>query len=151
MPRDTAQAQRHPDANALPKRARTRQGKVRLLQRSQLDGRTAAARSFDQLVAAIEADLGGSAELTAIEKALIEGFCGATITLQGIDAKMCLGEDIVVAELAQSVMAMVRVASRLGEARRAKDVSAPPPTSEPGRARSSALRSRLIEGEAGDG
>ena len=119
--------------------------------RDQLDRRTVSARAFEQLVAAIEADLGGAAELTAIEKSLIEGFAGASVTLQNINAKMCLGEVIDVAELAQSISSMVRVASRLGEARRARDVTArPPPTTDHGRARASALRGRLVEGEVAD-
>jgi hypothetical protein len=121
--RDPAQVQPRSSTNKLPRRVRTRQGKVRLLQRSQLDGRTAAAQAFDQLVADIESDLGGHHQLTAIEKGLVEGFAGATIILQSLNAQMALGQIIDVADLSQSISSMVRIASRLGEQRRARDVT----------------------------
>jgi hypothetical protein len=60
------------------------------------------------------ATLGGADQLSAIERALIEGFAGATITLQGINYKIALGQVIEVTDLAQAISAMVRVASRLG-------------------------------------
>jgi hypothetical protein len=125
IPRDMARAQQRsgPQPNKLPRRARTRQGKVRLLQRSQLDGRTAAAQAFDQLVADIENDLGGRDQLTAIEKSLVEGFAGATIILQSLNAQMALGQAIETADVGLAISAMVRVASRLGEQRRARDVT----------------------------
>ena len=70
-----------------------------LLTRNELDGRTGAAKAFDALVAAIENDLGGADQLTSIERSLVEGFVGATITLKNINAKMCLGHEIDVADL----------------------------------------------------
>jgi hypothetical protein len=87
-----------------------------------LDGRTAAAKAFDQMVTDIEIDLGGRDQLSTIERALIEAFAGACITLQHLNTKLALGESIDLAEHAQAVSAMVRVASRLGLQRRAKDI-----------------------------
>jgi hypothetical protein len=85
-------------------------------------GRTNAAKAFDQLVAAIEVDLGGRDQLSTIERALIEAFAGACVTLHHLNTKLALGESIDPSQHAQAVSAMVRVATRLGLARRAKDI-----------------------------
>ena len=111
------------DTHQVPTRsARNGRGKLRLLSRNSLDGRTKAAQVFDRLVAAIENDLGGRDELSTIERALVEGFAGSCVVLGHLNAKLALGEDIEVAEHAQAVSAMVRVAGRLGLQRRAKPV-----------------------------
>jgi hypothetical protein len=73
-------------ADGLPTRKPTEtsspplaQGNPRqLLTCCELDSRTSAAKAFDRLVADIESDLGGSDRLGAIERALVEGFAGAT-------------------------------------------------------------------------
>jgi hypothetical protein len=61
--------------------------------------------------------------LVTIERALIEAFAGACITLQHLNTRLLLGETIDLAQHAQACSAMVRVASRLGLQRRARDVS----------------------------
>jgi hypothetical protein len=104
-------------------KTRARKAKLQLPTRADLDGRTNTAKAFDALVSAIEADLGGADQLSAIERSLVEAYAGATITVQGINYKIALGEVIEVADLAQAISAMVRVASRLGEQRRARDVT----------------------------
>jgi hypothetical protein len=103
-------------------RRRHRASKPQLLTRAQLDGRTNAAKVFDRLISNIEADLGGRDQLSTIERALIEGFAGAALTLHHLNAKLAIGEPIDLGQHAQAVSAMVRVASRLGLQRRAKDV-----------------------------
>ena len=112
--RPVARAKRRPRGPARPQ----------LLTRGQLDGRTAAAKSFDALVVAIENDLGGPGALSAIERSLVEAFVGSTIILQNLNARVCLGQEIDITDLSHSISSMVRVASRLGEQRRARDVSA---------------------------
>jgi hypothetical protein len=97
-------------------------GKLRLLTRGSLDGRTQAARLFDHLVASIEADLGGRNELTAIEQTLVRAYASAAITIENLNARLLSGEEIDFAHHSQCVSAMVRVASRLGLQRRAKPV-----------------------------
>jgi hypothetical protein len=91
-----------------------------LLTRDQLDGRTNAAKLFDRLVSEIESDLGGHAALSTIQRQLVEAFVGATITLHNLNAQLALGQPIDLAEHAQAISAMVRVASRLGLQRRAR-------------------------------
>ena len=103
--------------------AHKRRSKPQLLIRADLDGRTNAAKLFDRLAADIEADLGGRDQLSTIERALIEAFCGATVTMHALNAKLALGEEIDLTQHAQAANVMVRLASRLGLQRRAKDVS----------------------------
>jgi hypothetical protein len=116
---------RLPDASAKPvKRRRLDKKRIRpqLLTRAELDGRTNAAKAFDRLVASIEADLGGHDRISAIEVALVEAFAGAAVTLQHLNTQLALGLPIDLSQHAQAVGAMVRVASRLGLQRRARDV-----------------------------
>lgn len=135
------------DASDLPasKKWRRRRGKLRLLSRDNLDGRTIAARVFDRLVDEITADLGGADQLSAIEKALIQGFAGAAVAVQDVNARMALGQVIEVSDLAQSISAMVRVASRLGEQRRMRDVNGA------SRPQQSPLRADLVVNDEGQG
>jgi hypothetical protein len=78
-----------PDAADVPKRRRQKRAtKPRVLTRKDLDNRTAAARAFDKLYAAISTDLGG--DLTAVERSLVEGFVGATVVLQALNTRLAL-------------------------------------------------------------
>jgi len=82
------------DASGMEKRRRVRKPpklpKYILPNRDNLDGRTHAARAFDKLYAAISSDLGN--DLTAVEQALVEGFCGATVVLQALNTSLALGK-----------------------------------------------------------
>jgi hypothetical protein len=113
-----------PDATAKPAKRRRDKKRIRpqLLTRAELDGRTNAARYFDRLVGAIEADLGGHDQLSTMEVELIEAFAGAAIKMNNLNTRLVLGQAIDLSEHAQAVSAMVRVASRLGLQRRVKDV-----------------------------
>jgi hypothetical protein len=65
-------------------------------------------------------------QLTAIEQALVEAYAGAAVTLNHLNTRILTGANIdsaLVAAHAQAISAMVRVAAKLGTARRAKDVS----------------------------
>ena len=90
-----------------------RQVRPQLLLRSELDGRTNAAKYFDRLATSIETDLAGP-DLSAIEKVLVEAFAGAAVTLQHLNAQLALGQPIDISEHSSCVGALVRVASRLG-------------------------------------
>jgi hypothetical protein len=97
--------------------------KPQLLTRDQLDGRTNAAKVFDRLVVDIENDLGGREQLSTIERALVEGFAGAALSLYHLNNQLARGVNIDLSQHAQAVSAMVRVASRLGISRRARNVT----------------------------
>jgi hypothetical protein len=96
----------------------------RLLRRSQLDGRTSMAKAVDRLTAAIERDLGGRDRLSAIEISLVEAFVGMAISLEDTNARLARGEPVDPAAHAQSTSTLMRLATRLGLQRRARDIVA---------------------------
>jgi hypothetical protein len=114
------------DAKSKHRNKRRTATRPQLLTRDQLDGRTNAAKTFDRLVSAIEVDLGGRDQLSTIESLLIEALVGAAITLHHLNAKLALGEKIDLSEHYQTSNALVRIASRLGLSRRAKEIVEPP-------------------------
>jgi len=95
--------------------------KYQLPTRDNLDRRTNAAKLFDRLYADISADLGN--DLTAVERALVEGFCGATIVLQALNVRLALGQEIDLSEHAAVCSSMVRIAAKIGLSRRSRIVS----------------------------
>lgn len=64
--------------------------------------------------------MAGADQLSAIERALIEGFVGAATVLESMNVQLTLGEKIDVGQHAQCISAMVRVANKLGVSRRSK-------------------------------
>jgi hypothetical protein len=112
------------DAAATPLNRRSKRAtKPQLLTREQLDGRTNAAKLFDKLVADIENDLAGRDQLTAIERALVEAFAGAYVSLAHLNTQLALGQPIDLSQHAQCVGALCRLATRLGLQRRQHDVT----------------------------
>jgi hypothetical protein len=97
--------------------------KPQLLTRDRLDGRRNAVATFDKHAREIQNDLGGYDALSAIELALIEAFVGASLTMQTLNAKIMLGEEVDLGLHALIAGALCRLASRLGVSRRAKDIS----------------------------
>src|SRR5262245_66655233 len=79
---------------APKKRGPHRATRPQLLTRDFIDGRTNAAKVFDRLVSNIETDLGGRDQLSAIELALVEAFAGAAVTLENLNTRLLLGEEI---------------------------------------------------------
>ncbi len=90
-----------------------------------LDKATDAARFFDRMVREIENDLGGRRQLSRIESELIRAFAGAATTLQYLNVQVALGEgsEIDLGGYATIASTMLRIGSRLGLARRPRDVT----------------------------
>jgi hypothetical protein len=107
--------------DAPRKRKRKNPPRPKMLTRNDLDNRTTAAKAFDRLYAAISSDLGG--DLTAVERALVEGFCGASTVLQSLNTRLALGQQIDVSQHALMCSAMVRIAAKIGLSRRSRIVS----------------------------
>ena len=101
---------------------RTRQGKLRLLSRAALDGRTAVAKQFDSIAASIATDMGGEDQLCTIQKHLVEAFAGCAVNVSDLNARLLLGEKVDLAQHAQAVTTLVRVASRLPIGRVARQI-----------------------------
>jgi hypothetical protein len=98
-------------------------GKIALLTRENLDGRTKARRMFDAIAFGVAEDLGGDEHLSTIQKHLVEAFAGAAIVVHDINARLMLGEKIDVLEHSQIVSVMIRIAARLGMKRVARDIT----------------------------
>lgn len=117
-----------PDSPCLPTvqpkpRRKHRRTKPQLLTRAMLDQRSNAAKLFDNLISSIQTDLGGRDQLSAIELTLIEGYVGSTVVMSDLNTRLALGEKIDFTAHAAAVSAMVRVASRLGLRRRARELN----------------------------
>jgi hypothetical protein len=104
---------------------------VRLLDRNALDGRTSVAKAYDHLAGSIHSDLGGIDRMSTIERHLVEAFVGSALVLENLNTRILGGAEIdgpLVAMHSAAVSAMVRVSSRLGIARRPRDVTPDPLT-----------------------
>ena len=110
-----------PDGLVFP--AGNGRGKVRLLTRQNLDGRTKASKQFDAIAQGIADDIKGSGELSTIQLHLVEAFAGCAIIINAINAQLLSGGAIDVTEHSQAASTLVRLASRLGIHRRARDVA----------------------------
>jgi hypothetical protein len=102
------------------------QGKVRLLTRDQIDGRTRARRQFDSIAEGIAEDLGGEAQLSTVQRHLVEAFAGAAVHMHDLNARLLLGESIDIVAHSQAISTMVRIASRIGINRIRRDVTPDP-------------------------
>jgi hypothetical protein len=100
----------------------------KLLRREDLKGRTYAARRFDQLVRAIETDLGGRQQVSAIEGKLIEAFAGAALSLDHLNALLDAGYPIdqkLITMYGLCANTLTKVAGRLGTKRVPREVTTP--------------------------
>jgi hypothetical protein len=103
-------------------RARNGHRKLQILKRTDLDGRTTAAKQFDAVVHGIANDLGGESELSTVQKHLVEAFAGISLIVGDTNARLLLGEVIDVLQHATAVSTMVRTAQRIGLQRVPKQV-----------------------------
>ena len=103
--------------------SKPRPGKLRLLTRDALDGRTKASKAFESIVGAIVADLGGNDELSEIERHLVTSFAGSAILQGNMIAALLSGKEIDIEKFSNNASSLLRGASRLGTGRRAKTVT----------------------------
>jgi hypothetical protein len=98
--------------------------KVLPLTRAAIDGRSRAAKTFDAIVDGITADLGGNEEqLSTVMKWLREAFAGAAVQVDSLNTRLLAGEKVDVLEHSTAISTLVRVASRIGLQRVARDVT----------------------------
>ena len=90
-----------------------------------LEKTSGAARFFAKMVGEIERDLGGRRDLSRIESELVRAFSGAATTLQYMNHQIMLGDgtEIDLAGYSNLASTMLRIGSRLGFRRRARDVT----------------------------
>ena len=108
-----------------PHRASHKANKPQLLTRARLDSRRGAVQAFDRHARAIQNDLGGADQLSAIQLDLIEAFVGEALVMANMNSKILLGQEVDLGLHALVAGAMCRLASRLGVKRVARDVTPP--------------------------
>jgi hypothetical protein len=100
----------------------------KLLRPDDLEGRPYALRRFNSMVRAIESDLGGRQQVSAIEGKLIEAFAGAAISLDHLNALIAAGHPIdqkFILMFGIAANTLAKVAGRLGTKRVPREVTTP--------------------------
>jgi hypothetical protein len=87
------------------------------------DARTHVARRYTDLVAAVCVDQGGADCMSEAKLQLARRFAALAVQLEGLETALANGEDIDTEEYARLTSTMVRVVSRLGIERSARDVT----------------------------
>jgi hypothetical protein len=90
-----------------------------------LDQSSGPSRYFIRMQRDIHSDLGGRGDLSRIEQELVRGFCGCATRLEYLTYQILLGADAEcdIASYANLASTMLRIGSRLGFSRRARDVT----------------------------
>jgi hypothetical protein len=87
-----------------------------------IDGRSAVARRYADIIAALVADAGGESEISEARRQLIRRFAALAVLAENLEARLAMGEAIDLAEHALISSTLVRLASRLGINRHARTV-----------------------------
>ena len=87
-----------------------------------IDGRSAIARRYRDLVAALASDMGGADSMSEVRAQLARRFAALAVQAEALEAALVRGEPIDLAEHALISSTLVRLASRLGIERRAKNI-----------------------------
>jgi hypothetical protein len=107
---------------------RTVNNRNKLLRRQDLQDRPYALRRMNSLIRAIENDLGGRQQVSAIEGKLIEAFAGAAISLDHLNALIAAGHPIdqkFILMFGIAANTLTKVAQRLGTKRVPREVATP--------------------------
>lgn len=110
----------------LPRRSKTRQGKVRLLTLDALDARTAAAQAARRLIETLSSDLGGEDQLTAGEKQLVTRVAMTGAIVADFETRWIAGQQIELGNYLQACRTQCRLLALLGLQRRQHDVTPDP-------------------------
>ena len=88
-----------------------------------LDGRSATARRFRDLVNAFVADMGGLDRCSEIRLGLVRRLAATTVQAEMLEARMVNGEQIDISQLCTLASTTVRLSQRLGLERKQRDVT----------------------------
>ena len=88
-----------------------------------LDGRSATARRFRDLVNAFVADMGGLERCSEVRLGLVRRLAATTVQAEMLEARMVNGDAIDIATLCTLASTTVRLSQRLGLERRARNVT----------------------------
>jgi hypothetical protein len=106
-----------------PPKGTVRLGKTRLISMSDLDPRTKAAQVALETREAIISDLGGSDQLSTLERLAAEHAALAAAVTQDAYARWLQGQEVSLPEISTIQNVFLRIAGALGFNRRAKDVT----------------------------
>jgi hypothetical protein len=106
-----------------PPKDTVRLGKTRLISMSDLDPRTKAAQVALETREAIISDLGGSDQLSTLERLAAEHAALAAAVTQDAYARWLQGQEVSLPEISTIQNVFLRIAGALGFSRRAKDVT----------------------------
>jgi hypothetical protein len=88
-----------------------------------VDGRSAAARRYHDLIVAVVNDQGGADRCAEVRLQLIRRFSATSVLAEQLEAAMARGETIDVQQHALLCSSAVRLAQRLGLGRRLKEIT----------------------------
>ena len=88
-----------------------------------LDGRSATARRFRDLVNAFVADMGGLDRCSEVRLGLVRRLAATTVQAEMLEARMVNGEAINISQLCTLASTTVRLSQRLGLERKQRDVT----------------------------
>ena len=88
-----------------------------------LDGRSASARRYRDLVNAFVADMGGLECCSEIRLGLVRRLAATTVQAEMLEARMVNGEAIDISQLCTLASTTVRLSQRLGLERKQRDVT----------------------------
>lgn len=89
---------------------------------AELDGRTAIAQDLRQRYDDITADLGGSAQLSYMQRSLVERFLWLEYWLRAEEQRLATGSEFDVGKWVQAANSAQGILAKLGLQRQAKDV-----------------------------
>jgi hypothetical protein len=88
-----------------------------------IDGRSAAARRYKDIVRAILADQGGAEQCSETKLHMIRRFAAITVAAEGIESRLANGEPINVDEHARLATMLMRLAQKIGIGRVSDEVT----------------------------
>jgi hypothetical protein len=88
-----------------------------------IDGRSAVARRYQDLIASLTSDAGGEGQLSKARRQLIRRFAALAVLAESIEAQLAMGETVDLAEHCTISSTLVRLATRLGINRHARVIT----------------------------
>lgn len=88
-----------------------------------IDGRSVVARRYHDLVAQLVADAGGAERLSEVRAQLIRRFAALAVQAEAMEAQLASGQPIDLGEHALVSSTLVRISTRLGIERRAREIT----------------------------
>jgi hypothetical protein len=87
-----------------------------------IDGRSAIARRFRDIIAAVAVDQGGADHLSEARLQLVRRFAAAAVIAEQMESRLANGQEINIVEHSQLSSTLVRIAQRIGIDRKLRHV-----------------------------